>query len=118
MKPTVSLVDGETMINSREEYIICSAVYYNNGETYEHQPKNVDVGIVIAGRRHHNALVTTHLLDPTLKEKSTVTQGFLTSEDRFVDRKVARKIAYKAGQVSVLTDADGRVKRLLSEDIY
>ena len=39
-------------------------------------------------------------------------QGFLTSQDRFVDRKEAADIAYKAGQIKDITDC------LISEDLY
>jgi len=39
-------------------------------------------------------------------------QGFVTSDDRFVDRKEAGEIAFKAGQIKKLTE------RLFSEDLY
>ena len=41
-----------------------------------------------------------------------LTDGFLTSKDRFVERKEAGEIAFKAGQIKELTG------HLYSEDIY
>jgi hypothetical protein len=40
------------------EFIICSALYYNDGASHLHQPKNIDTGFVICGRRHHNCYGT------------------------------------------------------------
>ena len=39
-------------------------------------------------------------------------QGFLTSDDRFVDRKEGGQIAFDAGQTAKLTEC------LFSEDLY
>ena len=39
-------------------------------------------------------------------------QGFLTSDDRFVNRKEAGQIAFDAGQITKLTEC------LFSEDLY
>jgi len=92
------------------EYLICAAAYWNDGKKREHQPQNVDIGIVVCGRRHHNCITT---LSEFKKSKGIrVIQGFLTSTDRFVDRNEAAKIAYESGQVSKLK------KKLFSEDLY
>jgi hypothetical protein len=45
------------------------------------------------------------------KNKKAI-QGFLTSDDRFVDRKEAGEIAFKAGQTECLRDC------LFSENLY
>jgi len=33
-------------------YIICAAIWFNDGKTYQHQPKNITEGIIVCGRRH------------------------------------------------------------------
>jgi hypothetical protein len=52
--------------------------------------------------------------------KKNVTQGFLTSEDRFVDRKQAFRIAYVAKQIvsRPVKETDNGVADLFSEDLY
>lgn len=79
------------------ERVLCAAVHYRNGKKYEHQPKNVESGLVVCGRRHHNALLTLFMLI-RFKKRNTVdiVQGFITSDDRFVDRKEAYLIADNA----------------------
>lgn len=96
----------------KEEYILCSAIWYQDDESYVHQPKNIEYGFVVCGRRHHNIINTLgqKFLFKTQKNRSV--QGFLTNTDRFVDRKEAAKIAYKYGQISAPK------KELYSEDIY
>jgi hypothetical protein len=99
-------------------YIICAAIWFKDGNKYSHQPKNVDTGLVVCGRRHHNCFLTAFELNNGKKiegldevnERSV--QGFLTSDDRFVDRKEAGHIAFNAGQTKTLTDT------LFSEDLY
>lgn len=97
-------------------YILCATVLFKDGNKHAHQPTNIDEGIVICGRRHHNCfIITNDLHDGTFIKKrfhDNIVQGFLTSDDRFVDRKEAGQIAYKAGQISKPTDC------LLSEDLY
>jgi len=93
-------------------YIICSAIYFANDNEYPHQPKNIDKGIVISGRRHHNCFATISSLGIDRKDFEDQTQGFLTNTDLFVDRKKGGEIAYKAGQTKELKT------RLFSEDLY
>ena len=99
-------------------YIICAAIWFKDGNKYSHQPKNVDNGIVVCGRRHHNCFLTAFELNGGKKIKglnelnSTAIQGFLTSDDRFVDRKEGGYIAFKAKQTEKLEDC------LFSEDLY
>ena len=98
-------------MRNKQEYILCAAIYYNTIYSYVHQPKNIQTGYVVCGRRHHNCI----LLNAVLTERKTTEkdiQGFLTSQDRFVDRKEAADIAYKAGQIKDITDC------LISEDLY
>ena len=105
-------------------YIICSAIWFNDGKKHNHQPKNIKSGFVIAGRRHHNCYSSFQSIgkslgyDKTLIVKKGVTleeretQGFLTNTDLFVDRNRAGKIAFLANQTKELKT------RLFSEDLY
>lgn len=99
-------------------YILCAAIWLKDGNKYSHQPRNVDSGLVVCGRRHHNCFLTAFELNGGKKIEGLTevngiaVQGFLTSDDRFVDRKEGGKIAFNAGQTSKLTEC------LFSEDLY
>lgn len=104
---------------SKPEYIICSAIHFNNGGKYEHQPKNISEGFVVCGRRHHNCYATTSLVTGSEEMINAINevngraiQGFLTSKDNFVDRKQAGEIAFREKQTERKTDC------LFSEDLY
>ena len=94
-------------------YITCSAIWFKDGKKHDHQPFNIDTGFVICGHRHHNCFMTAYILnnDEKLKGIEEI-QGFMTSENNFVDRKDGGQIAFKAGQTSELKT------RLFSEDLY
>jgi hypothetical protein len=96
----------------RQEYILCSAIWYQDGEPYAHQPKNIESGFVICGRRHHNIINTIGQKFYFRTSENKHVQGFLTNLDRFVDRKEAAEIAYAYGQIPVIK------KELYSEDLY
>lgn len=95
-----------------QEYILCAAIWWNDGKIYDHQPKNIEEGFVVCGRRHHNCFMTVYIVRGK-KFKSIdgykEVQGFLTNTDRFVDRKEAYKIVYP----DAIT-----VQDLYSEDLY
>lgn len=113
-----------------KEVIICSAIHFNDGKKHEHQPKNIEEGFVICGRRHHNCYAILSaiansigledkirtLIDKTDRDK----QGFLTNSDRFVNRKEGLIIAKKANQLLVpsLHDTDDPDGILTSEDLF
>jgi len=44
-------------------YIICAAIWFKDGNKYSHQPRNVDSGLVVCGRRHHNCFLTAFELN-------------------------------------------------------
>lgn len=102
------------------EYVLCSAIYFNDGEKYEHQPQNIEAGFVLCGRRHHNIYASVMIInnkEMTALERMTeangkAIQGFLTSKDRFLNREEAGKLAYEMKQISKMT------KCLFSEDLY
>ena len=120
-----------------EEYILCSAIYFKDGKTYVHQPKNVQSGFVICGRRHHNCYQVMSLTEIDRLACASV-QGFLTNTDRFVTRKEAFYIAKDAKQIYVdeskpirdfkqqtgpitlgeLTSDNTTTASLISEDLY
>jgi len=79
------------------EKILCAAVLYE--------------GILVAGYRHNDCIANILAFRPDAKISQEM-QGFLTSKERFVDRKEAGQIAYKAGQIEKPIDL------LLSEDLY
>lgn len=99
------------MINQVKPYIICAAIFVDDGQIHPHQPKNILTGLVVCGRRHHNCFTTLALTNVEYKRNNTI-QGFLTSHDRFVDRKEGAEIAFEAGQIKEETNI------LMSEDIY
>lgn len=98
----------------KPEYIICAAIWFKDEISHQHQPKNVDKGFVVCGRRHHNCFMVAHicLADSYSEAKGTGVQGFLTSKDRFVTRKEGGTIALAAGQITEATSC------LFSEDLY
>lgn len=75
-----------------------------------------DSGEVIIGKRHSDALRVIVELGK-IAGKSETDQGFVTSSDRFVDRKEAFKIQKELGIESV--DKNGyHGDELYSEDLY
>jgi hypothetical protein len=113
-----------------QETIICSAIHFDDGKEYEHQPKNIKTGFVVAGRRHHNCYNVLASLGQALNLEERVrvligvtgrdSQGFITNTDRFVDRKEGWKIAKAAGQIKhglkVYENGDDSI--LISENLY
>jgi len=98
-----------------KEYILCAAVWFKNGKSYEHQPLNIKTGYIICGQRHHNCFITYSILkNKTIKQShyGMCIQGFLTSNNRFIDRKEAGEIAFMAEQIEKPTHC------LFSEDLY
>lgn len=97
-----------------KEYILCSAIHWDDGENYPHQPRNINTGLVICGRRHHNIIAIKSRVGCAAFQKAEGKQGFLTNTDRFVDRKEALRIAILADQIEKATYGD----QLYSEDLY
>ena len=111
-------------MNTDVEFISCAAIWFNDGKKYNHQPKNINSGFVVLGRRHHNCFSSIQSIGKAIGYDKTIivkkgiiveereTQGFLTSTDRFVDRIEAAQIAYVAKQI------DKPLNKLFSEDLY
>jgi len=99
------------------ERILCAAIWYNDGKKHVHQPINIETGFVICGRRHHNCIGIADIFGLKITRKDV--QGFLTSKDRFVDRKEAVPIARSADQIiepHLQKSIDDEI--LFSEDLY
>lgn len=84
----------------REEYILCAAIWYKDGNVYKEQPKNISTGIVVCGRRHNNCFMTLQQLKPNFNPKSEeIDFGFITSFDRYVGREEGFIIAKEQKQI-------------------
>lgn len=92
------------------ERILCSAIWYKDIKPVESKfdihgkvnVTNVDRGIVICGHRHYNCILTLiHVsgYSTNMTDCGEYEQGFLTSKNRFVDRKEAADIAFIAEQI-------------------
>ena len=103
-----------------KEKIVCSAIHINNRMPgYAHQPKNIITGFVISGLRHCNCFGSIKALSNYDDfKKCENTQGFITSENRFVDRLEGFIIAKKARQVKRDRSVNKNCKILFSEDLY
>lgn len=90
-------------------------MHYQDGKLYPHQPLNIESGIVVCGLRHNNCIVILSRLLGASYDKRLVTQGFLTTDNKFVSRIEAFEIACKSNQF--ITEAHNPPK-LDSSDIY
>ena len=78
-----------------------------------HAAIKTDGGNICIGKNHSEIFQKA---EKGYFKKKGKTQGFLTSEHKFVDRKEAAKIAIKAGQISKDSIKDGEA--LVSEDLW
>jgi len=83
------------MIDNSKEYILCSAINYKIGV----------LNITKIGFRHSDCA----------KPEYPFTEGFLTSKNRFVDRKEAWNIAKEVNQIIKVSGGEGT---LYSEDLW
>lgn len=111
-----------------KEFILCAAIHFNDGIKHEGQPKNIDTGFIVSGRRHHNcyatlsAIATSINLDERIRliinKADRDHQGFLTSTDRYVDRKEGLTIAKANNQIYHKMHENEVGGILISEDLY
>ncbi len=104
-----------------KEYILCAAIWVDNGNEYQRQPKNIDNGFVVSGHRHHNCFGTLSIMWNTDLERIAILrnsiQGFLTSDGNFVSRQKGMEIAIESKQGG----NNGKMElgeKLYSEDLY
>ena len=102
------------------EYIICAAIWYNDGIKRANLPCNIETGIVIGGWRHGNCIIPLNTMFPNRdyilsnKDGKTTIQGFLTNKGRFVERPEGAEIALAAKQINEIKGEPF----LYSEDLY
>lgn len=107
------------MMNGRTEFVMCAAIWYDDGEKHEFQPYNIESGYVVCGWRHPNCFSTYRAIKQekgkiTFKELNKMhgVQGFLTTKNRFLNRAEALELVQHTGQLSkpliggVLTSED------------
>ncbi len=96
------------------EYILAAAIWFDDGTENLYQPFNIKTDLVLCGWRHGTIFPQIGGLVIERRNLGVINeiQGFLTSKNRFVERKEAGEIAFKAGQISEPTDF------LFSEDLY
>lgn len=110
------------MIDDTKEYIIASAIHYDNGIEYPYQDiYGIKTGFVLCGFRHPmiiGILSTTFFSNIKWKcskaQNNKTHQGFITLYGRFVDRQEAYKIAIACNQIK----SDHLEGTLYSEDIF
>lgn len=80
--------------------IIASAIWYKDQPTAAYRPSNVEKGVVLCGFNHAQ-IIQQHvsIANKSQYQMGEHEQGFLTNDNRFVDRKEARIIAEAAGQL-------------------
>ena len=100
----------------KQERILISAIWYKDLETSRIKPVNVDNGLVLCGFRHDDIISQMFSLGKrtVFVDVGEYEQGFLTSENRFVDRIEAKEIAIKSDQLIRNRSSD----RLFSEDLW
>lgn len=100
------------MIDNKKPYIICAAIHFDDGEPHIHQPRNIKTGFVVTGWRHHNIFMTMNILGYDRLEALKGKQGFLTSQNMFLTRDLAKSMATSIGQAENVNGT------LTSEDLY
>lgn len=103
------------MIDNSKEYILCAANWYKDMPfNLVYSCKNIDKGVVLCGHRHHNIIgQCVSLLDKAQYELGEYVQGFITSKNRFLDRKEAAKLWIELGNTLQYS-----TEELFSEDLY
>ena len=108
---------------TKEEWIVCSAIWYKDLPDSRFLPINIKSGTIVYGPRHGHCIATMM----QLAGKRTVQfgensvgeteQGFWTTHNRFVGRLEALEIAIAANQLKEGT-IPNKHTGLFSEDLY
>jgi len=113
-----------------DEFILSAAIWVNDKEKHEQQPENIEIGFVVCGRRHNNCYQTiTDLKGDVHKYFASLNitdddyrkyQGFITSLNRYVDRKEGWLIAKANNQIKfgLVGCENGEDSILISENLY
>ena len=112
------------------EFILCAAIWVNDKQKHEQQPENIEIGFVICGRRHNNCYQTIKDLKGNVndyfksldmsEDNYREHHGFITSTDRYVNRKEGWNIAKANNQIQFGLEASesGSDSILSSENLY
>jgi hypothetical protein len=113
-----------------KEFILCAAIWINDRKKHEQQPVNIEIGFVICVRRHNNCYqtvkdlkgnVNTYFKSLDMSEDNyRKHQGFITSLNRYVNRKEGWNIAKANNQIQFgLTASENEDDSILiSENLY
>lgn len=101
------------------EKIMCAAIWIKDENVqYTYYPTNINYGLIVCGYRHHNCIEhISNLYDKKRLVQYGMIQGFLTNNNRFVDRKEARIIAENANQL-IEAETTSTGNQLFSEDVW
>lgn len=100
-----------------KEFIICSAVHYDNGT--QPMAQGISSGVVVCGRRHNDCnKIIRGLLGPDIPIPEREFQGFMTSFNRYVSRSEAFVIAKANNQIIHRMFDEDDAGSLTSEDLY
>ena len=101
------------------EKIVCAAIWYKDivPKSFDGTPipSIVENGVVVSGMRHGDCIYTLIALTGMASTRPSIgsyVQGFITTNNRFVDRVEAASIAFDAKQIQSPTSV------LFSEDLY
>jgi hypothetical protein len=100
--------------NGETEYIMCAANWIDDRKHYKHKPFNIDTGLVFSGWRHGQINETSNNQFPHWLFVQFTTQGFLTTKNRFLNRKDALELVKKTGQLTKPLIGE----ELTSEDLW
>lgn len=114
-----------------KEFIICSAILIRDGKIHKEQPIGVDLGFVVTGRRHGDCYKTIANVcgvndfndTPFALMTTAADMGFITNTNKFLNRKQAMIVAYKANQLLMPQLHDHKTEDdpmfiLTSEDLF
>jgi hypothetical protein len=87
----------EHLNNGEIEYIMCAANWVDDDKEYYFQPYNIPSGIVFCGWRHPCIIQQYRNIYKVGDVKEI--QGFLTTKNRFLNRKESLEIVKNNGQL-------------------
>ena len=117
----------------KKEFVLCAAIWINDGLIYDMQPDNIKTGFIICGRRHSDCYQTIKsltgqtpserigtLINSMSEEEVRDYQGFMTSTNRYVNRKEGWQIAKANNQIQFGLKASENEEDsiLISETLY
>jgi len=103
-----------------KERIYSAAIWYQDLPTAKYNPINITSGVVVSGYRHADIIATVvNLLGKRTCQvgedcAGSHVQGFVTNQNRFVNRVEALEIARAADQII----SDTTFNELYLEDLY